>query len=145
MLRHFKWILPGNMEANMLSSIGIVGLIYIVKYLSLKFTGWLTGYKQETATYIFVIFLINKIIGILLVPFIIVVAFSDEYLIRLVVLISLLLIIMLLILRSLRSYQLVHHSLKITRYHFLLYIIGVEIIPLLVVYKALLIFFIKNS
>ena len=60
------------------SSIGLTGLIYLVKYCALKFTGWVTGLKEITNTYVFVIFLINKIIGIFLVPFIVILAFSEN-------------------------------------------------------------------
>ena len=38
--------------------------VYVLKYSTLKFTGWITGLNEATNTYIFVIFLINKIIGI---------------------------------------------------------------------------------
>ena len=116
-----------------------LALIYIGKYIVLKFTGWLTGYKEVTKTYLFVIFLINKILGVLLVPVIIILAFSQFILVKSVIIISLLLIGLLLLLRFFRSYGLLQKQLKVSRFHFFLYIIGTEVIPLLVIYKGLMI------
>jgi hypothetical protein len=145
LLLHFKRLSAHNTWINIFLSIGVVGLVYIVKYLSLKFIGWVTEYKAEIDTYIFIIFLINKIIGILLVPFVVIVAFSDAYIVHIVILISLLIIIILLFLRFIRSYELLHKNIKVSQFHFFLYIIGIELLPLLLIYKALLIFLIKNS
>lgn len=139
--------LPQNSHiwSNICLLIALVATIYLIKYLTLKFTGWISGYKQETNTYIFVVFLINKIVGILLVPFIIVMAFSDKKLVYIVISISAIVLILLLLLRFIRSYSLLKHNLKVSPYHFLLYIIGIEFLPLLLIHKALLIFFIKKS
>jgi hypothetical protein len=38
--------------------------------------GWMSGMQQAADNYIFVIFLVNKITGIVLIPFIILLAFS---------------------------------------------------------------------
>jgi len=122
----------------------LLGFIYIVKYCSLKFTGWVTGHSQATDTYVFIIFLIAKITGIILIPFIVLMAFSDSFIASGSMLISLLLIGFLLLLRFFRSYGLIQNQLKVSRFHFFLYIIGVEIIPLLLIYKGLLLLLSKN-
>jgi hypothetical protein len=142
---HFKWLLAGNMWLNILASITVVALIYTTKYLSLKFTGWVSGHKQQTDTYIFIIFLINKIVGIILVPFVVIIAFSDQYLVHIATLVSLAIVGILLFLRFIRGYELMRQNIKLSRFHFFLYIIGIEILPLLLVCKALLIFLTKNS
>lgn len=119
-------------------------IIYTVKYLTLKFMGWVTGYTEEASTYIFVVFLINKIIGICLLPVIILVAFSGEVIVKWVVVISFLLIGLLLLLRFFRSYGLLQHKLNVSRFHFLLYIFSLEILPLMIMYKAMGFFIAKN-
>jgi hypothetical protein len=122
----------------------VLGLIYLVKFSTLKFTGWVTGYTEATDTYIFVIFLISKIIGILLIPFTIFMAFSDVPVANASAVVSLVIIGFLLLLRFFRSYGLVQNQLKVSRFHFLLYIAGVEIMPLLLIYKGLLFLLSKN-
>lgn len=121
-----------------------VTAIYFLKFITLKFTGWLSGYKEITNTYIFIIFLINKILGILLLPFIVVMAFSIPVLIKVSILIAILLTALMFLLRFFRSYGLLQNQLKISRTHFLLYITGIEIMPLLLIYKALLLLLSKN-
>jgi len=119
-------------------------MVYIAKFMSLKFTGWVTGYKEVTNTYIFIIFLINKILGVLLLPFVIIIAFSIPSLITASVVLSLLVISLMFLLRFFRSYGLLQNKLKISRFHFFMYVIGVEIIPLLLIYKALILLLSKN-
>lgn len=132
-----RWMLAG-------SCIVLLGLIYLTKYSTLKFTGWLTGYKEATDNYIFIIFMICKILGIILIPFTILMAFSAVDIAAISTLISLLVIGFLLLLRFFRSYGLIQNQLKVSRFHFFLYIAGVEVIPLLLIYKALLFLLSKN-
>lgn len=122
-------------------SVALMGLTYLFKFCTLKFTGWVTGMSDVTNTYIFVIFLINKIIGIFLVPFIIILAFSDLTIVKTGTLISLMCIGLFLLLRFFRSYGLLQNQLKISKFHFMLYIIGIELLPLLLIYKGLMVYF----
>lgn len=131
------------LDLMLLSSL-FVTIIYLLKFISLKFTGWLSGYKDVTDTYIFIIFLINKILGILLLPLIVMMAFSTPVLIKVSLIVALLLTGLMFLLRFFRSYGLLQHQLKISPAHFMLYIAGVEIMPLLLIYKALLFLLSKN-
>jgi len=121
-----------------------LALIYIVKYLVIKFTGWITGYKQEADTYIFIVFLINKIVAICLIPLLVIVAFSDKKIVEIALVLTYVLIGLMISLRYFRSYNLLQNRLKLSRVHFFIYIIGIEIIPLAVIYKAALLFMSKN-
>jgi Domain of unknown function (DUF4271) len=132
-----KWVV-------IFSSIALMGLVYFIKFCTLKFTGWITGLVEEVNIYVFVIFLINKIIGIILVPFIIILAFSEIEIVKIAVLISLMSIGIFLLLRFFRSYALIQNQLKISKFHFILYISGLEILPLMLIYKGLMIYLTKN-
>lgn len=143
-LVHQQWITAQNKWVFISLVIGVVGLIYFLKFCVLKFTGWITDFKESANNYIFIVFLVNKIIGIVVVPFIVVIAFSDKNIANIAVIISLLIISILFFLRFVRSYRLLKAQLKITRFHFFLYIIGIELLPLLVLYKTVLIFLNKN-
>jgi hypothetical protein len=134
---HNRWMLIS-------SCIVVLAAIYIVKFASLKFTGWATGFTETTDTYIFVIFLIAKIIGIILIPFTVLMAFSAIPVTNISALVSLLIIGILLLLRFFRSYGLLQNQLKVSKFHFFLYIAGLEIIPLLLIYKGLLFLLTKN-
>lgn len=144
LLIYFRWVPAGNSWLQALICIGAMGLVYLGKYLGLKFTGWITGFKEVINNYIFIVFLINKIIGILLIPVVILMAFSDIALVKVVVTASIILVLFMLLLRFLRSYGNLHNQLKISRFHFFLYLAGVELLPLLLIYKGLMILFSKN-
>jgi hypothetical protein len=121
--------------------IAAVAICYLVKYLSLKFTGWVTNYQSEADTYIFIIFLLNKVIGIFLLPIITFMAFSTYQIASYAILISFIFITILFIIRFFRSYSLLQSKLKISQFHFFLYIVGLEILPILLIYKAITLYF----
>ncbi len=144
LLTHFNW-----MDKNTpLMMIGIctmcLAVVYFFKYVSLRFTGWITGYNEAANTYLFIIFLINKILGVLLIPFVVVIAFGREFLQYPAVLVSLIIISIMFLLRFFRSYGLLRKDIKVSRFHFFIYILGVEVLPLLLIYKSLVVLFGKN-
>ncbi|MES2893687.1 MAG: DUF4271 domain-containing protein [Bacteroidota bacterium] len=144
LLRHYNWITAENFWLVVLYCGVSLGLVYFVKFISLKFTGWVTGFKEITNTYVFVIFLINKILSIVLLPLIVMMAFSISTLATVAVMISLLLVGLMFLLRFFRSYGLLQHQLKISKFHFFMYVIGIEVIPLLLIYKGLVLLLSKN-
>jgi hypothetical protein len=121
--------------------ISAIAICYLVKYLSLKFTGWVTNYQSEADTYIFIIFLLNKVIGIFLLPIITFMAFSTYQITSYAIIISFVFIAILFIIRFFRSYSLLQSRLKISKFHFFLYIIGLEILPILLIYKFVTLYF----
>ena len=60
----------------------ILGLTfsYLIKFAWLKIAGWLFNVPGAVESYIFLVFLINKMLGILLMPILFVLAFSGEQL-----------------------------------------------------------------
>ncbi len=122
-----------------------LAVLYFCKMIALRFTGWLTGFETAAGTYLFIIFLINKIMGILLLPFVVVIAFGAPVLQYPALLISLMMVGLLLLLRFLRSYGLLRREIRVSRFHFLVYMAGVEVLPLLLIYKAAMLYFEKNG
>lgn len=121
--------------------ISAVAIAYLVKYLSLKFTGWVSNYGAETDKYIFIIFLLNKVIGIFLLPIISFMAFSTYQIASYAILISFIFIAILFIIRFFRSYSLLQNRLKISGFHFFLYIVALELLPIVLIYKAVIVYF----
>ena len=143
-LKYFDWVKLENPLILTLICTLAISVIYLLKFITLKFTGWVTGYNDVTNMYIFIIFLINKILGIILLPLIIIMAFAAPALVKAAVLIAALLTIIMFLLRFLRSYGLLQHLIKISRLHFFMYIIGIEIVPVLLIYKGLMLLLSKN-
>jgi hypothetical protein len=55
----------------------LVSAVYALKFLVLKIAGWLFDLERETALYIFNVFLLNNLLGILLLPLIALLAFHS--------------------------------------------------------------------
>lgn len=115
--------------------ISVIAFIYLSKYVLIKFMGWVAGIQYATNNYIFIIFLVNKIIGILLLPFIILLAFSNPAWINTITTISFLLLGLFFLARYVKSYGSLDKKLRLNFFHFAIYIVGGEILPLLILYK----------
>jgi hypothetical protein len=113
-----------------------IGILYFAKYCILKFIGWMSGMQQAADNYIFVIFLVNKIIGIILVPFIIILAFSTPLWINNATIFSLLVLGLFFLSRYIKAYGVFEYKFPLEPLHFIIYITTMEIVPLLLIYKA---------
>jgi hypothetical protein len=80
-------------------------VIYSVKYAAVRFSGWAFKVEGVTEHYLFNVFLINKILSIVLLPFIILLAFANAAWATPVMIVSLIAIFALLINRYIRSWQ----------------------------------------
>jgi uncharacterized protein DUF4271 len=116
----------------------LLAIIYLVKFLVLKFCGWVFNISRATDIYIFIVFLVNKIVGIFLLPFLILITFSGPEMRDILITISLTMIFVLLCYRVFASYRPVRNEIKLTPFHFFLYLCAFEIAPLLLIYKVLL-------
>jgi Domain of unknown function (DUF4271) len=141
LLQYFQLSIVENFWLQYLYGAGALAAIYIVKYLGLKITGWLFNVSEATDSYIFIVFIINKMIGILFLPFLLIIAFAKDPLYSSALIISWFAIGLLLLYRFILSYGAVRKEVKLNSFHFILYILGFEVIPLLLIYKLLLLIF----
>ncbi|MFB6455740.1 DUF4271 domain-containing protein [Chitinophaga sp. Hz27] len=118
--------------------IALVAIVYGTKYVMLRFCGWLFGNADLADAYIFILYLINKILGVLLVPFLVVMAFCSPEIAQTFLYISIFFIILLIIYRYIRSYSLVKQYLSFSKLHFFLYLCAFEVAPVLILTKVLL-------
>jgi hypothetical protein len=116
-------------------------VIYVIKFLSLKLSGWLFNITPTTDGYIFIVFMINKIIGIYLMPFLVLLAFSDDDLYQVAFALSYIGALSLFVYRFILAYGLARNQIKVNPFHFFLYLCAFEIVPLLLIYKALVLWF----
>jgi len=113
-----------------------VAILYFLKFCILKFMGWVSDVQESTNGYIFAIFLVNKIMGIFLVPVIILLAFVNRQWLPAIVSISFMVIGLLFLSRDVKSYGVIDRKIPLNAFHFIIYIAGAEIIPLLILYKV---------
>ncbi|MDR0793380.1 MAG: DUF4271 domain-containing protein [Chitinophagaceae bacterium] len=113
----------------------ILVIIYLVKYLTILFSGWIFGMQKEAVAYNYVVFLVNKIIGITVLPLILLLAFPTENFISVAVIVTVSAVAILLIYRYIVSLSIIRSSLKVSPLHFFIYLCAIEIIPILIIYK----------
>jgi hypothetical protein len=114
-------------------------VVYLVKYGFLRFSGWLFNYPEVTSGYVFTLYLVNKVLGVALLPFILLLAFAPYPLAQVALNVSMALIVMLFVYRYIRAYALVRHQIFFNKFHFFIYLCGFEIAPVLIIGKLVLI------
>ena len=140
LFRHYEVNPFGNFWLMLIYATGFVTAIYMGKYIVLKVTGWIFNVRGATDTYIFIVFLVNKMIGIFLLPFIVVLAFPYPALVKVFVYLSYTMLVMMYSYRFFSSFRPIRNEIKVNRFHFFLYLCAFEIAPLLLIYKVLLAF-----
>lgn len=134
----YKWTLISFWQLFIYSAT-ILGIIYSVKYFVLVFTGWVFNAPDSAAEYRFIVFLINKLIGILFIPILFIITYSNNEIKKIVITVALCIAILLLALRYLVSLARIRKNLNLTAFHFFIYLCAIEIMPLLIIYKLLFI------
>jgi hypothetical protein len=117
---------------------GIVGAVYGIKYIGLQLSGFLFGMAEVSDTYTFIVFLLNKVIGVLLLPATIVLALGVPQAKPVVVTIALLGIACLFLYRYFITMPLVRNQMRLSGFHFFIYLCAFEIVPVLLIYRAVL-------
>lgn len=111
-------------------------IIYGLKYLFIQLLGVLFKQQEASTTYIFLVFLINKLLGVLLIPAIVLISFSTPSVAQTALTISYITIVILLLYRVFLTYKSVSNRLNVNILQFFLYFCGIEILPLLLIYKV---------
>jgi len=140
-LLNVKWNPINNFWLMTLYCIGGLSIIYSIKFFSLKVSGWLFNMQSAADAYIFIVFIINKMIGLVLLPFLIMLAFTQRKVYSVSLMLSLIVVVVLFAYRFILTYSAVRNQVKVNPFHFFLYFCAFEIAPLLLIYKALLLFF----
>jgi hypothetical protein len=116
------------------SVVGFTAL-YLFKFLFLWLSGWLFSQREAIGNYSFIVFLTNKVMGVFLIPAILLLAFSPLTVQDFAYNSALIIISILFVYRYLISFSIVRASLKVSAFHFFLYLCTCEVLPMLVLYK----------
>lgn len=118
----------------------VLGLaaIYFAKFISLKLVGWIFNVRKAADSYIFVVFIINKVLGVFLLPFVVLLAFAQEPLYSIALLLSWVGLAGLFLYRYMLGWAAARNEVRFNLFHFLLYIAAFEVAPLLLIYRVLI-------
>jgi hypothetical protein len=128
------WWLAGGTAAVLL-------VTYLVKYLFILFTGWVFNSQEAAGSYVFVVFMVNKVMGVMLIPFLLILSFSGPQLVPVAITVSVGMILLLFGYRYWVSFVAIRNKLKVNALHFFLYLCAVELLPLVLIYKILINYF----
>jgi hypothetical protein len=112
--------------------------IYAGKYAVVRFSGWAFGVESLADQYLFNVFLVNKITAIVLLPFVIIIAFAGQEWLKPLGILSSVIALAILSTRYLRSWSAFITFFKGSRFHFFTYLCASEILPMAVLVKWLL-------
>ncbi|MES2648744.1 MAG: DUF4271 domain-containing protein [Bacteroidota bacterium] len=132
------WLEPNGFIQKSALCIALVTIVYSTKYIGLRLSGWLFGMEDVTETYLFIVFLINKVVGVLLLPAIMILALGTNTLQPVLLVLTLLILVILYLYRYLIALPLVRNHAGLTGFHFFIYLCAFEVVPVLLIYKLLL-------
>ena len=114
----------------------LVAAVYMVKYITLKVIGWVTGMQALVTSYSFAVFYFNKIIGVVLLPIVIfLLIYTGNK--QLFIVLGTAMYIVLILYRFIISYVAVQKVTQINQFHFILYLCSMELIPVLLLAKGI--------
>jgi hypothetical protein len=119
----------------------LMAAVYVVKGLTLWVAGFLAGRPAEAEGYLFIVMMVNKVTGVALIPLNILLAYLGSDFRGPILAVVLLLLSALFLLRLLRCYDFVSRELRIGFLPFLLFLTSFEVMPMLVLGKALIVLF----
>ena len=114
----------------------LVSGVYSFKLLFLKITGFIFQLDKPISAYIFNIFLIKNLLGILLLPVVIAIAFTTNAAALIIFKIALFIILIFYLFRLFRGIMIGVSLTHLSLFYLFLYICAVEIAPLVFIFKA---------
>ena len=137
LLRFYRFGNPDDFWIYFLYCTVLLAVLYLLKYLLIRMIGWIFNISRTAETYLFVVFMTNKIIGIFLLPFLVLISFSGPVISEIAITLSIIMTCVFYVYRFLGAYSILHKEIKISGLHFILYLCAFEIAPLLLIYKVL--------
>ncbi len=113
-------------------------VIYLVKYILLRLAAWIFNIPRAVETYLFIVFMTNKIIGIFLLPVLVILSFADPVISSVAFTVAIIMILVFYGYRVAGTFSSLKKEIKFSRIHFFLYLCAFEIAPVLLIYKVLL-------
>jgi len=113
----------------------LLSIIYMMKFAGVWLAGWLFNRNDAAAAYTFIVFMNNKITGIVVLPFLVLLGFGTEKIYPVTLIVSITLVACLFLYRFYLSIGVIRGQAKVNMLHFLLYLSAFEVFPLLILFK----------
>ena len=113
----------------------LLSIIYMMKFAGVWMAGWLFNRSDAAAAYTFIVFMNNKITGIVVLPFLVLLGFGNEKIYPVTLIISITAVACLYLYRFYLSIGVIRSQARVNILHFLLYLSAFEVFPLLILFK----------
>ncbi len=123
---------------DLLLYIGGVSLIYTLRHLKIGVLSFIYPFGNETSFYSYIISTTNRVIGILLMPFLFLIAYAPPGSRRFMVFTTIGLYASIYIYRSIRGLLIASNYIAHHKFHFFMYLCTVEIAPVVILVKLLM-------
>ncbi|MDZ4844821.1 MAG: DUF4271 domain-containing protein [Chitinophagales bacterium] len=133
---HFSWTDIPTSFVTMLFFLWGVIVLYSLKYGSMKFMAIIFPFGNEVNHYNFNFFLAQKIIGILLIPINLFIAYSPESFQAALIVVALILLALFIIGIGLKGLEISRNLLQHDALHYFIYIFALEIAPVCILVKV---------
>lgn len=127
-------IVGSNLTSLIICLVGAAA-IYLGRHISLRVLAYIFPFSKELKFYSFSIAIFNFVIGIVLLPFIIFIAFAASNTHTILLYTALFSVSILYIFRIIRSLLITNKYLTHNKFHFFMYLCTVEIAPILILLK----------
>lgn len=136
LIQQYQWVYQPYWMLYAYST-AVLAIIYVGKYLFVSFAGWVFNNSQSASSYLFLVAVVNRIMGVVLLPLIVVMAFAETPIALIAITISFGVVTLLFFYRYIVSFGLLRSELQVNPFHFFLYLCAVEILPMALIYKLL--------
>jgi hypothetical protein len=140
LMDHYRAVPKGPVALVLTVAISTLGALYLGKYVFITMLGWTFDKKIAADNYLFVVFMVNKMAGLFLLPMTLLMAYTEPGGRQVIITLTAIGLVILSIIRLVRGFASVSKILKINPLHFLVFVAAFEVIPVLLIYKGLLIF-----
>ncbi len=131
-------LLGVNPFRTLVNCIGLILALMLFKHLVIRFIGYIFPIDKEIQRYNFLIIVFGSIIGLILAPVNLLLAYGPEELLKPTVGIGIGALLFIYLFRTIRALLIGNRFIAFHKFHFLLYICTIEIAPVLVFSKLIL-------
>lgn len=139
-LHHYGIVLGAPIWVHLMVSIGAMSTFILFKRLVIFLLGRLFGFEKEAHLYIYLSLVFGILSGVFLAFFNIAILYAPDILDNAVIFSGLAVFIILLFVRTYRALLVVNRLIVLHTFHFLLYICAVEIAPIFILIKLVLLY-----
>lgn len=127
-----------NFDFWFLSGISCLSIAatYFTKYIFLNLSSWVLQVQSSVKKYLFIVMQLNKLLAMFLLPVIWFISFGQAEQQSYAVEIALVMVVLTILLRYFLSFAVLKKDLSFQFLHILIYVLAIEIIPLLMIYKV---------